>query len=144
MLLWCLPILPFIFTILLTSKASVHCAEDLQIQSLLGMCPNIFHLDLVTLLESGVTSQRAYRSLLVCNNMRISHINNTSKMFTMADIDFVEYILWCCPAVPVAYTLLYFSKAALPSMQQCFMSTVLQSRDPRDTAFLQGSLFLES
>ena len=99
------------------------------------MCPNIFHLDLVTLSESGVTSQRAYRSLLVCNNMRISHINNTSKMFTMADIDFVEYILWCCPAVPVAYTLLYFSKAALPSMQQCFMSTVLQSRDPRDTLY---------
>ena len=33
--------------------------------------------------------------------MRISHINNTSKMFTMADIDFVQYILWCCPAVTV-------------------------------------------
>ena len=55
----------------------------------------------VTLSESGVTPQRAFRSLLVCNNMRISHINNTSKMFTMADIDFVQYILWCCPAVTV-------------------------------------------
>ena len=28
-------------------------------------------------------------------------------------------------------------------MHRCFMSTVLQSRDPRHTAFLQGSLFLE-
>ena len=39
--------------------------------------------------------------VLVGNNMRISHINNTSQMFTMADIDFVKYIMWCCPTVTV-------------------------------------------
>ena len=37
--------------------------------------------------------------------MRINNINNTSQMFTVAKIDFVQYILWCCPAVAVAYSI---------------------------------------